>query len=426
MNFLARASSRRNPPPSSPSLPNRPSTRFASVTVGLSPSPVTNWPRFSARALRPDAQRSAAVESRQRPASRAHSMNLQHRHRHRQIGDNRFIRRTQRAFDQRYVRRRAAHIEADRPRIARALCQLLRPQHAARRTRKYRPHRFPRRHLRRKNPPARLHHPHARPRLPRASPTHTPGPMPRSSRRVLLDVAEIPAHHRHKVSIQDSRSGAFEFAEFGQNFVRHGNVHSSRAQSFRKQPFVLRPQKRKQQANSNRIGSRAAHATHDPCDLGLRRTQQHPSIRTHALAHSKSSFARHQRRRPRAHQRIELRSRLPPNFQHVLESRCRHQRHAPAPAFQQRVRAHGGAAKHFQRLSRVAIGRFPGDSLQRDANRTRRIPRRRRNLQNFQPPAAQKNAVRKRPAGVERHAHGRQFYTTATRATAQAGVRQRQ
>ena len=58
-------------------------------------APVADRARIGPRALRPHAKRARAIESRDRSAARAHRVNLEHRHRHRQARDRRLIGRAE-------------------------------------------------------------------------------------------------------------------------------------------------------------------------------------------------------------------------------------------------------------------------------------------------------------------------------------------
>ena len=72
-----RSRSRVNSPPRNWSGRNRPSRRFASVTVGCSAASITDRPRIGARRFRPHPQCGARVEAGNRSPAGTHSVNIQ-------------------------------------------------------------------------------------------------------------------------------------------------------------------------------------------------------------------------------------------------------------------------------------------------------------------------------------------------------------
>jgi hypothetical protein len=76
-------------------------------------STITGWPGISAGGFWTDAERSSGVDSRDRSASRAHSVNVDNRHRHRQPSDQSLIRRAGSSAAQRDISRRATHVKGN-------------------------------------------------------------------------------------------------------------------------------------------------------------------------------------------------------------------------------------------------------------------------------------------------------------------------
>ena len=124
---------------------SRPSTRFASVTVGsVAAAPVAGRPRVGARALRPDAQEAARVDPGDRAAARADLDEVDDRRPHRVAGERHaadpgarvaadvVVLRHRRlaALDQPDLRGRPAHVEGEDVRPAERLAEVRRRDHA--------------------------------------------------------------------------------------------------------------------------------------------------------------------------------------------------------------------------------------------------------------------------------------------------------
>ena len=74
---------------------------------------VADWSGNGTGAFRTDAQRAAFIEARDRSAAGAYGVNFQHGHSDGLTGDHGFAGGAQFAGEQRDIRRRAAHVEAD-------------------------------------------------------------------------------------------------------------------------------------------------------------------------------------------------------------------------------------------------------------------------------------------------------------------------
>ena len=79
----------------------------------LAATTVAHWSGHRTRAFRADAQGATRVETRERPATRAHGMNVKHRDCHGQTTQRGLVGRASRAPEQANVGRSSAHVKAD-------------------------------------------------------------------------------------------------------------------------------------------------------------------------------------------------------------------------------------------------------------------------------------------------------------------------
>ena len=119
---------------------------------------VAGRPGVRARALRPDAERAAGVDARDRTSPGADRVHVDRGDAQRHAVDHRFRRERDRAVAQTHVGRRAAHIERDDAVEARAGRDLKRAGHAPGRARQHGPHSQRRRSSGPRAAPVRLHH----------------------------------------------------------------------------------------------------------------------------------------------------------------------------------------------------------------------------------------------------------------------------
>ena len=182
---------------------------------------VTDWARVRAGAFRADTQGACTVKARKRSASRADSVDVEHGHRDRQLGDLRFVGRPQAPFDERYVGGGTAHVKGDDAVEPRAAGDVLRAQHSPGWAGEDSTHRLACRYGCANDSAAGLHDPHLSPS--RVTPCPS---LAGYVGRVMLDLGEITAQHRHQVGVDHSCGSALILAEFRQDLVRHGNLES--------------------------------------------------------------------------------------------------------------------------------------------------------------------------------------------------------
>ena len=137
----APSASSRMSPPRNRSAARRPSTRFASVTVGsVAAERVADRTRLRARALRPDAHRAAGAQPRDAAAAGADFLDVDHRDLDRQAfgvaADHRRVRHQRLAVHHDAgLRGGAAHVERDRALEPERCAEALRADHARGRAR---------------------------------------------------------------------------------------------------------------------------------------------------------------------------------------------------------------------------------------------------------------------------------------------------
>ncbi len=107
---------------------------------------------------------------------------------------------------------------------------------------------------------------------------------------------------------------------------------------------MRRIQEGKKQAHRHGVCAASGNFTYDALHFRRGHCPDHLAIAIETLPHSEAQGARHQRFGLLKQQVVELRSRLPSDFQDVLEAGSRNQRNAAALALQQRVGADCSAA----------------------------------------------------------------------------------
>ena len=277
---------------------------------GLFAAAVANRPRLGAGAFRADAQRAAAVKPGNRPAASANRVNFKHRNGDGKIGDHGFVCCAQSAFDQRNIGGRAAHIETDDARKSGACGHLLRAEDSSSGARENRADRFASSGTCGKNSSAGLHHANL-------SARSIAFPSAASRDRacgVLLDFGEISRHDGHEIGVHDGGGCALEFTEFRQDFVGHADLHSGRAETPCEAAFVLRTQKRKEEADRYRIRARGANLPKDPCEFCVGWLGDDSSVGSHAFTKPESAFTRNEGLGALDEEIVEARASLTANF----------------------------------------------------------------------------------------------------------------
>ena len=182
---------------------------------------VTGWPGNGPCALRTHAQQPALVHPRNGTAARAHSMDVQHRHPHREAIHTSFHRHPRTPLRQANVGGSSTHVKAQyflKPGEPR---HLNRAHHAARRARKQRSHRLRPCFRSRYQPAVRLH-------------DGDPASRPCLQRR------QIPVHQRTHICVQQRSGSPLIFAKLRTHLMRCADVNAKPAQRIQHRHFVLR------------------------------------------------------------------------------------------------------------------------------------------------------------------------------------------
>ena len=158
-----------------------------------------------------------------------------------------------------------------------------------------------------------------------------------------------------------------------------------------------------QQADGQRLRAGAPHLLDDPVDFGRRQGLQHLAVVGQAFGDPEPQAPRHQRRQLLDERVVQVRARLAPDFQNVLETPRGHQRRARALAFQQRIGRHRGAVHQLGTIEVRAQVRQPPQ------NRARRIFGGRQNLVDDRGAVVDANEIAERAAGVHTDMKGHLF-----------------
>jgi hypothetical protein len=175
-----------------------------------------------------------------------------------------------------------------------------------------------------------------------------------------------------------------------------------RTQAARQHTLVSEIYKAEEETYGHGIAAAGANAPDDAVEFRGRGPENYVSIGGDALAETQAPLARNQRRWGANEEIVELGTRLPSDFEDVLESRGRDQHHFSAASLQQSVGADGGATDELRAGLSSALALRPVDGR---ADRRGRIGGRRWYFQNLKFAAAKENAVGKGAAGVDGNAH---------------------
>ncbi len=358
---------------------------------------VAGGARRGAGALRPDLERAEAVDRRDGAAARAHGVDVEHRYR--QIapfdlaaaGDQRLAR-----LDQRHVARRAAHVEGDDVRESGRAAQMGARRHPAGRPRKHGGDGAARGGRERRHAAVRLHDVF----LPRGDARLGQAP---------IELTDVAREDRLQIGVDDGRAQPIVLADLRQHL---GRERDAAARHFLDDDlahagFVLRMEKREQQAHRDRIETLRGELA---CGFAQRRLverPQHVAAKIDALLHLAGQARRHQRNGLVVHD-VEDRGAIGAGLLADRIDAAKSFRHQQpglgALAFQQRVGSDRGA------MAKVAdVGRRGAALEQRlDArqDRPRRIVGRRRELGDRYRAGGlvEIDEIRERPSGIDRDA----------------------
>ncbi|GIU87056.1 MAG: hypothetical protein KatS3mg009_1571 [Acidimicrobiia bacterium] len=299
----------------------RPSTQVRVGDRGVAPAaPVAGRAGHRARAARPDGQRAARVEGRDRAPARADRVHVERGEPDREAADDALRRRLgDAAAHEAHVGARPAHVEGHRVREPARACDGGRGAHAAGRARQQQ-RRGQARGLARGDEPARRgHHQHRR--------------------RDAVDRPEVRRARRAQERVDDGRDHPLVLAELRGHLVRRDRVEAARPQRLRDRALVRGGEIGVQQAHRDRLdvlGQRGQAAV-----PGL----QHRPVGTDAFRDLEPQLARHQRCGPVRERVVQRRAGLAGDLDHVGEAAGRHQRRARAAPLQQRVRRDGRAVR---------------------------------------------------------------------------------
>ena len=291
-----------------------------------------------ARALGTHAQEAARVHARDRPATGAHGVNVQHGHAHRHAVHVRLGGFARRAGGQAHVRGGAAHVEGQDLFEARAARHLHGGNQAARGSGQHGAHgvaaRLPGREIAAVGLKDR-----------NAVPARTTG----------LERGEVAIHQRTHVGVDGGGGGALILAELGRDFVRRADVAEPR-QRLGHGALI----------GGIAIGVQEAdgHALHA---LGLERGPQTPQLRRRrapldfaiekrAFVDTEVQLRRNDGRVRPGREIVEFAPVLAANQEQVLEAGRGDQRRADALALEQRVGGDGGAMHHLDARARAYRG----------------------------------------------------------------------
>ena len=164
----------------------------------------------------------------------------------------------------------------------------------------------------------------------------------------LGQALQVTLHHRAQIGIHHRGAAALVFAKLRQHLMRHRHGNAEPLRRLRDGRLVHRVGIGVQQADGQRLRPGTPHALHNSLDFRRRQGFQHLAVVGQTFGNAEPHAARHQRRQLFHERVIQVRARLAPNLQHVLESPRRHQRRAGALALQQRIGRHGRAVHHLR------------------------------------------------------------------------------
>ena len=329
-------------------------------------------------------QSASLIDPNDRPAAGADRVHRERREPHRKTADRSLVLAASLSFDDGAdVGGRAAHVERERVLEARSCSRVGRADDAGSRSREQRERRVTRRFLQGREPTRRAHDE----RLDQVSLTT------RGSERV-----QIPAEDRPEVRVDDRRRSAFVLAELGRDLVRcdHMCLRIPAAKLCRDRALVLRVTEREQGADGDCIRIDVAER------VEVERLQD--AFGPNPLAHAETPLERDEGRRVLGAGPIEVRARLPPEVEKVLEPGSGHERGPRTSPFEQCV---GGD----RRPVGEAVDDVGADQLRRREHGLLLVSRR-GHLDRPDRPVAHENGIRERPTDVDaqeggRCAHGR-------------------
>ena len=353
--------------------------------------------RLGTGRARADAQRAARVAPADRPAACADGVDVDHRQRDRPAADLAARRLAHRAvLHDADVARRAAHVEAQEVGLARPAREQRRGGGAAGRAAEHGERRVARGLRRVGEPAAGLHDR----RLGEAR-----------LLRAAQERLEVGAQERAQRGVDLRRRRALELAEGADDLVREADVDAGQPAGERlaDRALVLRVAVGVQQDDGHRLRLRRRDRVGDRRRALGAELAQH-AVRAHALRRRDAAVRRHERRRVRRAQPVEVGARLAAELDDVGEALGRDERGPRAGALEQRVGRHGHAVREgldprgvvpaaARRLERGADGRHHALGL---------VAGRRGRLRGDQPPAGHEHGVGERAADVHPQEHRRQ------------------
>ena len=277
-----------------------------------------------ARRARADAQRAARVAPADRAAAGADGVDVEHRQRDRPPADLAPGRLAHRAVeDHADVARRAAHVEAQRVGLARGRGRPGRAGGAAGRAGEHRERRVRGGVRGARQPAAGLHH----------GGLGQPGLA-----RALDEPAQVGAQQGGEGGVDLGRRRALELAEGADHLVRERDVHVAQAlgQRVAERPLVLAGAGRRAAGRRRRPRARRG----DRVDRGAQRVvaeRLQRAVGAHPLRGADPPLGRHERRRVRRAQAVEVGARLAAELDDVLEALGGDEHRPGALALEQRV-----------------------------------------------------------------------------------------
>jgi hypothetical protein len=262
---------------------------------GHSAVAVTGRARDRARAFRPDPQRAAAIDARNRAAAGRDARDVEAAQRDALAGEHAVVRqRGVPVRDQRNVGRGSAHVERDEIRDAEQVGATPPARHAAGRPRQYRACRQPRSFLDRRHATMRQHDKQT------ASKS--------SLGKTLRETGEITPYDRFDIGVHDRGRDALIFLDLRQYVARSRHADSGQCpgETLDRGKLVDRIEIGMQETHCDRSRAGFANGGDGLVERGLIERNQNVAVGFQPLADAKAQFARHQGLRRRRTQIVAV------------------------------------------------------------------------------------------------------------------------